>query len=40
MRPLPDGIEVSRDLVEPLLQGAWCIKMNEDELTLVQAWFS
>ena len=38
MRPLPDGIEV-RDLVEPLLQGCFVVKMNEDELQLVQGWF-
>ena len=38
VRPLPDGIEV-RDLVEPLLPGCYVVKMNEDELQLVQEWF-
>lgn len=37
VRPLPEGV-VMRDLVEPLLPGCYVVKMNEDELTLVQEW--
>ncbi|KAH8073029.1 carbohydrate kinase [Aureococcus anophagefferens] len=37
LRPMPDGVS-PRDVVEPLLENCWVLKMNEDELEEVSAW--
>ncbi|KAH8088793.1 carbohydrate kinase [Aureococcus anophagefferens] len=37
LRPMPDGVSPS-DVVEPLLENCWVLKMNEDELEEVAAW--
>ena len=34
---MPDGVDL-RQTIEPLLDGCWLLKMNEDEFDLICAW--